>query len=162
MYKKTIISVVGGSDVSKEEANIAEEVGREIALKGAVLLCGGMGGVMLNAAKGAKEAGGLTVGILPGSLAEEANPYIDIPIVTGLGHARNVIVAQSGNAVIAIGGKLGTLTEISFALMQGKNVIGINSWELNERRTYGNNMIVANSAKDAVNKAFRFIDTVRN
>ncbi len=154
---KVCISVIGAGDASPEEAKIAEEVGMEIARNNAVLVCGGLGGVMNYAAKGAKEMGGLTVGILPGDNSDNVNPYIDIPILTGMGHARNVIVAYSGDVVIAVGGKTGTLSEIAFALIQDKPVIGIKSWILDKNRIYGKGMIVAENAKDAVNKAIEII-----
>ena len=159
MASKICISVIGANNPTEDDAKLAREVGREIAKRGAVLICGGLSGVMLESAKGAKDVGGITVGILPREEPETANPFIDIPIVTGLGHARNVIVAYSGNAVIAVGGKLGTLSEIVFALLKEKPVIGINTWQLEESRTYDNNIIPAKSAKEAVNKAF---DLIRN
>ncbi|MGR3318707.1 MAG: TIGR00725 family protein [Candidatus Anammoxibacter sp.] len=157
MTRKICISVVGANDATPDDAMIAEEVGREIARNKAVLICGGLGGVMFSAAKGAKAEGGLTIGILPDNNPNNANPYIDVPIVTGLGLARNVIVAYSGDAVIAVGGKLGTLSEIAFSLIQDKPVIGINTWDLEEDRTYGKKIIVAENAKDAVKKAFELI-----
>ncbi len=120
MPRKICISVIGsgnGDVLSPKIAKIANEVGREIAARGAVLICGGLGGVMAEAAKGAKENGGLTIGILPGEDPGSANPFIDITLPTGLGFARNVLVAYSGDAVIAISGGLGTLSEISYALL---------------------------------------------
>ncbi len=108
MSRKICISVIGsgGNDgtLSPQIARIANEVGKEIADRGAVLICGGLGGVMAEAAKGAKERGGLTVGIIPGEDPDSANPYIDIPLPTGLGFARNVLVAYSGDVVIAVNG----------------------------------------------------------
>lgn len=128
---KTYITVIGGEkDASEESLKLAEEVGGLIAKASAVLVCGGRKGIMEAAAKGAKSEGGLTIGILPGNNREDANPYIDIPIVTDLGFARNKMVVANGDAVIAIGGKYGTLSEIAFAFVQGKPVIGLNTWEL--------------------------------
>ena len=95
-----------------------------------MLVCGGRGGVMAAACRGAKSAGGLTVGILPGGDAGEANPWVDVPIATGMGEARNTIVVRSAEAVIAIGGAYGTLSEIAFALRWGKRVVGLGTWEL--------------------------------
>ena len=158
MNRKICISVIGANDSTPDDTMLAEKVGIEIAKKGATLICGGLDGVMYSAAKGAKEAGGLTIGILPGNSQVDANPYIDIPIVTGLGHARNIIVAYSGDAVIAIGGKLGTLSEISFSLIKGTPVIGLDTWNLDRYRTCGNEIILARDAKDAVRKAFEFIE----
>ncbi|OGL63804.1 MAG: TIGR00725 family protein, partial [Candidatus Tectomicrobia bacterium RIFCSPLOWO2_12_FULL_69_37] len=110
---KTLIAVIGDSVPSAETAALAEEVGRRIAERGAVLVCGGLGGVMEAAARGAKSAGGLTLGILPGYDPASANPYIDLPICTGMGHARNVIIAATAGALIALEGAYGTLSEIA-------------------------------------------------
>ncbi len=123
-----IISVIGDSSCDKEIYGIAEITGKLIAKKGHILFTGGLGGVMEGASKGAKEAGGLTVGILPGLSREEANRYIDVPVTTGLSHARNVIIARSADALIAISGGYGTLSEIAIALKLGKPVIGIKTW----------------------------------
>src|SRR5690606_26394608 len=101
---KTVIGVIGASEASSDERETALEVGRQIAGKGAVLLCGGAGGVMEAACMGAHSKGGLTVGIIPGASKSDANRYVDIPVVTGMGHGRNIIVASSCDAVIAIGG----------------------------------------------------------
>ncbi|MBN1956004.1 MAG: TIGR00725 family protein [Anaerolineae bacterium] len=125
-----LVAVVGGSAATRQEIAAAESVGRRLAECGAVLLCGGRGGVMEAACRGAKSAGGLTVGILPGADAQEANPYVDIPISTGIGGARNTIIALSAQAVIAIGGSYGTLSEIAYALQFGKPVIALGSWHL--------------------------------
>jgi uncharacterized protein (TIGR00725 family) len=164
MPKKTCISVIGSGNsdgtLSPEIAKIANEVGREIAARGAVLICGGLGGVMTEAAKGAKEKGGLTIGIIPGENPNSANPYIDIPIPTGLGFARNVLVAYSGDAIIAVSGRLGTLSEISFALIRKKPVIGICTWDLSQlgpSEDYGHGIIKCKDAKEAVEKAFALI-----
>ncbi len=109
---------------------IAEETGKGIAQLGATLICGGLGGVMQAACKGAKSAGGKTIGILPGHDKKEANPYVDIPIVTGLGYMRNNLVVKNADIVIAIDGKEGTLSEIAFALQMKKPILGINTWDL--------------------------------
>ena len=103
------IGIIGASECSLETERLAEEVGREIARNKAILVCGGLGGVMEASARGAKQEGGITVGILPGFSFEDANPFIDIPIVTGLSHARNVLVVRSSHALIAIEGGYGTL-----------------------------------------------------
>jgi hypothetical protein len=112
---------------------MAEDVGREIARSGALLICGGLGGVMAAAARGAYEAGGTTVGILPGMLMEEANPHISIPIVTGMSHARNVVLVRSAHALVAIEGGYGTLSEIAIALKLGKPVIGLHTWDVSSK-----------------------------
>jgi hypothetical protein len=124
-----IISVIGAGSCSRDIYKIAEETGRLIATSGAVLVTGGLGGVMEAASKGAKGAGGTVVGILPGTDKENANPYVDIPVITGMGHARNVIVAHSADAVIAIAGEYGTLSEIAIALKIGKPVVGLRTWD---------------------------------
>ena len=127
--KSIQIGVIGAGSCSGKVGQTAFHVGKAIAREGAVLLCGGLGGVMEAAARGAKEEGGVTVGILPGALAEEANPYIDIPIVTQMGHARNVVLVRSSHAVIAVSGGYGTLSEIAIALKIGIPCIGIETWD---------------------------------
>lgn len=124
------IAVIGGHSCSSEIAQIAEEVGKEIAQLGATLICGGLGGVMLAACKGAKSGGGKTIGILPGHDQREANPYVDIPIATGLGYLRNNLVVKNADIVIAIDGQEGTLSEIAFALQMSKPILGINTWDI--------------------------------
>lgn len=128
--KGPFITVIGESEATPAIYKLAEDVGRLIAKAGGILVCGGLKGVMEAAARGAKSEAGLTIGILPGSKREEANPYIDIPIITGLGYARNKLVVKTGQVVIAIGGKYGTLSEIAFALGYGIPVIGLKTWEL--------------------------------
>ena len=156
--EKIFISVVGESNSSPEAYKLAEEVGRLIARAGAVLVCGGLRGVMEAAAKGAKSVGGLTVGILPGSKREEANPYIDIPIITGLGYARNKIVVKTGQAIIAIGGKYGTLSEIGFALGYGIPVVGLKTWELiRGDGKVDQGIVYVRTPEEAVQTAFKLI-----
>ena len=147
------IGVIGGSEVSPQIAQLAEEVGREIARQGAVLVCGGLGGVMEAACKGASDEGGLTIGILPGDNRQTANPYVKIPIVTGIGYARNVAVVKTAQAVIAIDGSYGTLTEIGHALQSGIPVIGLKTWSLSIDDKVDKNIIPAKNPKDAVDKA---------
>ncbi|MFA6170325.1 MAG: TIGR00725 family protein [Candidatus Margulisiibacteriota bacterium] len=130
MINKVFISVVGESHASPEIAKLAEEVGVEIGKAGAVLVCGGLKGVMEHASKGAKSAGGTTIGILPGSKRDDANQYIDYPIVTGIGYARNKLVVKSGHVVIAIGGSHGTLSEMAFALGYKIPVVGLKTWQI--------------------------------
>ena len=124
------VSVVGGENCSPEIYEMAEEVGRRVARMGATLITGGRGGVMEAAAKGAKEEGGVTIGILPGEDREEGNPYLDYIIVTGIGYARNAMVAMNGDIVIAVDGHYGTLSEIAYALEFGKRVYGLMTWEV--------------------------------
>lgn len=126
--KKLQIAVIGSSDPDPEFMALAAEVGRTIAATGAVLICGGLGGIMEAAARGAKEKGGLTIGILPDYHKESANPFIDVVVPTGLGHARNILVAASGDIIVALPGAHGTRSEISIALKLCKPVIGIRAW----------------------------------
>lgn len=145
---ETIIGVIGAANASEEEKRTSEEVGVLIAKGDCFLLCGGMGGVMEAACRGAKSAGGTTIGILPGPEASSANRFIDIPIVTGMGEARNVIVAKSSHSIIAIGGSFGTLSEISFALKSGIPVIGLDTWDVSEE------IIKCETPEQAVRTAF--------
>ena len=151
--KATVIAVIGGKKPSKKEATLAEEVGKEIASRGAVLVCGGLGGVMEAACRGAQSAGGLTIGILPGGDRKAANRYVQVPIVTNMGYARNVIVVRSAQAVIAIGGGYGTLSEIAYALDAGIPVIGINTWALSRLGKPDCSIVTVRTAKQAVQKA---------
>jgi hypothetical protein len=123
-----LIGVIGASHCSPEIYELARHVGVAIAKANAVLVCGGLGGVMEAACRGAKESGGLTIGILPGADKNEANAYVDIPIVTGMRDARNVIIARSADGLIAVSGEYGTLSEIAFAKKFGKPVVSLKSW----------------------------------
>jgi len=156
--KLIFIGVIGGGAVSPQVAGIAEEVGREIARQGAVLVCGGLGGVMEATCRGASNEGGLTIGILPGNSRLDANPYVKIPIVTGFGYARNVAVVKSAQAIIAIDGSYGTLSEIGHALQSGIPVIGLNTWSLSIDGKADDSIIIADSPKDAINKALELIN----
>jgi uncharacterized protein (TIGR00725 family) len=127
--RRPLVAVIGGAQCSKAEADAAEEIGRRLALEGIDIVCGGRGGIMEAVCKGAFEAGGRTIGILPGSDDRDANRYLSIVIPTSLGEARNVVVATAGEVVIAIAGSHGTLSEIAFALKRGKVVIGLNTWD---------------------------------
>jgi len=153
MGKKKFIAVIGGNQCSKKEAQLAEEVGQELARRGATLVCGGLGGIMKAACKGASAEGGTTIGILPGNDSQTANPYVQIPIVTGLGEARNAIVVKSAQAVIAVGGSYGTLSEISYALKNSIPVIGLNSWSLSRSGRQDKSIIPAQNPVEAVDKA---------
>ena len=151
--RKKFIAVIGGGQCSPQEAEAAEAVGRELAKQGAILVCGGRGGVMEAACRGASAEGGLTIGILPGDSRQAANLYVQIPIVTGIGYARNVVVVKSAQAVIAIGGAYGTLSEISHALESGIPVIGLNTWSLSRKGQQDNSIIQAQNPTEAVDKA---------
>jgi hypothetical protein len=138
------IAVIGGGEVSPEIAALAREVGREVARRGAVLLCGGLGGVMAAAAQGASEAGGVSLGILPDADRRRANPYLTYSIATNLGHARNLLIAHSAEALIAVDGDYGTISEAAIALKLGKPVVALKAaWDLRGLKR-------ANTARKAV------------
>jgi len=149
--KRKIIAVIGGSETTSKNLETAERVGSLIAQRGAILITGGLGGVMNAASKGAKTANGLVIGIIPTTDKESANPYVDIPIVTGMGEARNLIIARTCDCAIAIDGKYGTLTEIAYCLMFGIPVIGINTWEIQAP------IMRVKNAEEAVSLAFEKI-----
>jgi len=148
-----IIAVVGNSSCSPEESRLAETVGELLAQRGATIICGGLGGVMEAVCRGAKSEGGLTVGVLPGEDSSMANPWVDIPIVTGVGYARNMAVVKSAQAVIAISGNYGTLSEIAYALKSGIPVIGLNTWSLSRDGKEDSAVVKVRSAAEAVDKA---------
>jgi uncharacterized protein (TIGR00725 family) len=149
------VSVAGAGDATPREISLAEETGKLLAGRSAVLICGGLGGVMEAACRGASSAGGITVGILPGSNPESANPHVLIPIPTGLGEARNALVASASDALIAIGGKLGTLSEIAIALRSGIPVIGLETWQLDTTRVLPFVFHQASTPVEAVDLAFK-------
>ena len=130
MRKRARVAVIGGSRAAREALGLAQETGRRLAEAGAVLICGGLGGVMEAAARGAKSAGGFTVGILPGSSPAEANASIDLPVATGMGYTRNSLVVMNADAVVAVDGEYGTLSEIAFALIHKKKVVGLATWDI--------------------------------
>jgi uncharacterized protein (TIGR00725 family) len=148
-----IIAVIGNSSCTPEEAKLAESVGELLAKRGATVICGGLGGVMEAACRGAKAKGGLTVGVLPGQDSSTANPWVDIPVVTGIGEARNVAVVKSAQTVIAIGGSYGTLSEIAYALKSNIPVIGLNTWSLSRNGQEDDSIIRVQSAAEAVEEA---------
>ena len=150
-----IISVIGAGQPSPEIAGLAEQVGAELGRRGAVLACGGLGGVMEAACRGAKSAGGTTVGILPGSDPSDANPWVDIPVCTGMGYARNSVVVKSGRAVIAVGGAYGTLSEIGHALAEDVPVVALSTWKLERQGQPDTAMIPASNPAEAVDLAIR-------
>lgn len=130
METKELIAVIGGSQASADILEMAEQVGRLLAARDVGVVCGGLTGVMEAVCRGAWQAGGLTVGILPTNRVEDANPYVQVKIPTGIGTARNALVVRSGRAVIAIDGGYGTLTEIGYALAEGIPVVALASWEI--------------------------------
>ncbi len=147
------VAVIGAASCSPEIAAVAEQVGRLIALRGAVLVCGGRGGVMEAACRGAKAEGGTTVGILPGPDRREANTYVDVPIATGLGEARNAIVVRAADAVIAVSGGFGTLSEIGLALKMGRPVVGLGTWELHQQGQEAAGVLQVRTPDEAVEQA---------
>ncbi len=129
MQPKMIIGVIGAGQCSEDVGRLAEAVGRAIARRNHALICGGLSGVMEHACRGARAEGGLTIGVLPGFAKSDANPYVDIAIATGMSEARNIIIVRSSDAVIAVGGEYGTLSELAFCLKFGVPVVGLQSWE---------------------------------
>jgi len=146
---KTIIGVIGAGQVSAVGYAVAREVGRHIGESGAVLVCGGLSGVMEAACRGCSEAGGETLGILPGGDPATANPYVTLAIATNMGHARNVIIAHTAQVLIAVEGEYGTLSEIAVALKLGRPVVALNSWPGLD------GLLEVASAKEAVAAALR-------
>jgi len=144
------IAVVGGGACTAEEALAAEQVGALLARANVVLVCGGLSGVMEAACRGARREGGLTVGILPGGDRAAANPHLSVAIATGLGELRNGLVVRASDALIAVGGEFGTLSEIAFALKLGKRVVGLATWELPR---FNDAILRAASAEEAVRLA---------
>ena len=159
--KELYVAVVGPSAGTPAELAIGEAVGRLVAEAGAVLVCGGMGGVMEAAAGGAMKAGGKTVGILPTSSRLEGNPYLTVAVATGMGEARNAIVVRTADVVIAVHGEFGTLSEIALALKIGTPVVGLGTWELRKAGESVDAIERATSAEDAVARALRLASELR-
>src|SRR5262245_26500500 len=153
MLGRIHVAVVGAGAADARIASVAEEVGRLLASRGAVVVCGGLGGVMEAACRGAKSAGGATVGILPGLDRREANAWVDVAIPTGLGEARNALVVRAADVLIAIGGEFGTLSEIALALKTEKPVVGIGTWELSRRGEVTTQIVRAATPAEAVDRA---------
>jgi uncharacterized protein (TIGR00725 family) len=147
------VAVVGSSAAPEEDVQMAEVVGRGLADRGAVVVTGGLGGVMEAACRGAKAGGGTTVGILPGYDREAANQYVDVAIATGLGEARNALVVRAADVLIAVGGSWGTLSEIALALRSGKRVVGLGTWEMSRRGEPIDGVLPAMSGEEAVGLA---------
>ncbi len=155
MKRVMIIAVIGGEEASAEVARLAEEVGHELARRGCTVVCGGGSGVMEAVCRGARAEGGHTIGILPGHNAVESPPndHVEFPIFTGLGFARNSMVALSGQAVIAIDGAYGTLTEIAYALIHEVPVIGLDTWDFSYHGHDADRILRADDPVDAAEKA---------
>ena len=146
------VGIIGAGVCDQETYETAEAVGRLVAERGGVVYCGGLGGVMEAACKGAVSAGGICVGILPGFKASDANPYVTIPVITGMSHARNVVLVRSSQVLIAISGSHGTLSEIALGLKMWKPVIGLKTWDHIEGVHY------VETPQEAVKKAFEMIE----
>lgn len=150
---KPIVAIIGSAHCTDDQAQLAEQVGRMLAESGAILVCGGRTGVMEAACKGAMAAGGITIGLLPGIHASEGNPYLTVALPTGLGESRNMLVARAGQAVIAIGGESGTLSEIAFAHKIGVRVIGLGTWSAMDHAGQELEILEAVDSREAVKLA---------
>lgn len=151
------VAVIGAGTAAHDVQVVAEDLGRELATRGAVVVCGGLGGVMEAVCRGAHAAGGRTIGILPGDDRGEANPYVEVAVATGLGEARNVLVVRTADVVIAVGGEYGTLSEIAFALRLGTPVVGIGTWELAQGGRPVDAIVRVATAAEAADAAFQAI-----
>lgn len=151
------IGVVGPGQATPNELACAEQVGAELAAAGAILVCGGLGGVMEAACRGAATAGGLTVGLLPGDDRGAANPWVSVSLPTGLGEARNVLLVRASEALVAIGGGWGTLSEIALALRAGKAVVGLDTWMPTHGRSAEAGVVPADGALSAVSLALESV-----
>ena len=156
------VAVAGSGDVDSAVSALAEEVGRNLGERGAVVVCGGLGGVMEAACRGAKAAGGTTVGILPGHDRGEANPFVDVAVPTGMGEARNALLVRASDALVAVAGEFGTLSEIAFALRLGKPVVGLSTWELSRGGAAVDVIVRVDTAEAAAEEAIRLASPDRS
>ena len=147
------VAVIGSGEADADRDARAREVGAGLAERGAVLVCGGLGGVMAAAARGAQEAGGTTVGLLPGPDRDGANPHLTVALPTGMGELRNGLIVRAADTVIAFGGEYGTLSEIGFALRLGRPVVGLDTWELSQAGRPWEAIVVVRSPAEAVERA---------
>jgi uncharacterized protein (TIGR00725 family) len=155
------VAVIGATNATEWELSTAEALGRALAGAGCVLVCGGLGGVMNAAANGAEAGGGLSIGILPGDDRDDASRHLTVAIATGFGEARNAIVARSADAVVAVGGEFGTLSEIALALKMSKPVIGIGTWELGRDDLDRDPIVRVNDVDEAVASLRRLLPQMR-
>lgn len=151
------IAVVGSGEPDPKNEKIAYELGGLIAKQGATLICGGLGGVMNAAARGTHDAGGTSIGILPSLDRQSSSKYLTFSLPTGLGEARNTIIAKSADVVIAVGGEFGTLSEVAFALKAGRPVIGINTWHLFKEGKENTSIARAKDAEEAITMAIKAV-----
>lgn len=158
-----IISVIGGDAAGPEAIEAATVVGRELARRGVTIACGGRGGVMEAACRGARAEGGHTIGIMPGRdrLESPPNEYVEFPLYTGLGYARNIMVILSGEAVIAIDGSYGTLSEIAYALIHSRPIVGLDTWDFSYAGYDGQRIVRATDPREAVEKAIELAERQR-
>lgn len=147
------VAVSGGGDADAAACLLAEQLGQELARRGAVVVTGGLGGAMAAACRGAKAAGGTTVGILPSDDRSDANQWVDVAVPTGLGEGRNALVVRAADAVVAVAGEFGTLSEIALALRLGKPVIGLATWELSRNGRPVDAVVTAATPAEAAEKA---------
>lgn len=157
MRDRIHLGVVGTQHATDDIERLAEEIGRGAARRGAVVVCGGLGGVMAGACRGAKDSEGTTVGILPGTDRDSANEWVDVAIPTGLGEVRNILVVRASDVVIAVDGSHGTLSEIAFALKYATPVVGLRTWTLTAGDAEGPDpgITVVDTPEEAVEAAFR-------
>jgi len=157
-----IVSVIGSEEAGADSLRLAEEVGRALGRRGITVACGGGGGIMEAACRGARSSGGHTIGILPGHNAGETPPnaWVEFPIFTGLGAARNSIVVLAADAVIAIDGAYGTLSEIAFALIHKKPIVGIHTWEFSYAEHEADHILRAEDAPDAVEMVVQLVEAL--
>lgn len=149
------VAVVGGGHADESECDQAARVGRALGEAGAVVVCGGLGGVMEAVCRGARDGGGLSIGILPGAERSAANAYVDVAVPTGMGEGRNMLVVRCADALVAVGGEYGTLSEVALALQAGIPVIGLGTWELSKRGRPVDAVTVAQSPEEAADLAVR-------
>ena len=155
--RKVYIAVIGGSDAPEDVCRTAETIGRDVARVGAFLLCGGRTGVMEAACRGAKRAGGTTIGLLPGDRRGSENEHVDIALPTGMGEMRNMLLVHASDVVIAVDGEFGTLSELAFALRLGKPVVGIGTWELSKQGRASDAIRVVDDPAQAVSAALELV-----
>lgn len=146
-----VVAVVGADHADEKTLSLAEGVGREIAKAGCWLICGGRGGVMEAASRGARKTGGMTIGILPGTNRNDANPHIELPIITDMGEGRNLLIVRNADAVIAVGGEWGTLSEIALARKIAKPVIGLRTWSLRKPDNSAADITEVETPEEAIN-----------
>lgn len=149
------VAVVGAGDAGPELMRVAEDVGRGLGEHGAVVLCGGLSGVMEAACRGCRAGGGTSVGILPGDDRAAANEFVDVALATGMGEMRNALIVRAADVVVALGGEYGTLAEVAFALKIGRPVVGYDTWQLSKRGTPRDGIERVTTAEAAVDAALR-------